>query len=72
MATDSNHEGEPESEEEKAANAFIEALMEGNGKSAAQSLRTLKQLEGFPLEILADLLEDGPSPLGHHPRDSEP
>jgi hypothetical protein len=42
---------------EKAANAFIEALANGNSSAAAQCLRQLNVLDGSELSIMADLLD---------------
>lgn len=47
---------------QKAADAFIEALANGNSCAAAQCLRQLDILDGAELSIMADLLEEKAHP----------
>ena len=49
---------EPDSPESKSVNDFFEAIAAGKGARAANALRSLESLDGYPLEFLADLLDD--------------
>jgi hypothetical protein len=51
---------EPDSTEFESVNDFFEAIAAGEGAQVASALRALESLEGFPLEFLADLLDDAP------------
>jgi hypothetical protein len=51
---------EPESPESKSVNDFFDAIAAGKGVQAANALRSLESLDGYPLEFLADLLDDQP------------
>ena len=48
---------EPDSPEFKSVNDFFEAIAAGKGVRAANALRSLESLDGYPLEFLADLLD---------------
>jgi hypothetical protein len=52
---------EPESPESESVNNFFDAFAAGKGVQVANALRSLKSLEGFPLEFLADLLDGLPT-----------
>jgi hypothetical protein len=51
---------EPESPESQYVDAFFDAIAAGKEVQAANALRSLESLDGYPLEFLADLLDDLP------------
>jgi hypothetical protein len=51
---------QPESPESESVNNFFEAIAAGKGVRVANALRSLESLDGYPLEFLADLLDNLP------------
>ena len=58
---------EPESPESQYVDAFFDAIAAGKEVQAANALRSLESLDGYPLEFLADLLDGLPIYRGIFP-----
>ena len=49
---------EPESPESESVNNFYDAFAAGKGVQVANALRALESLDGYPLEFLANFLDN--------------